>query len=88
MRAGNASTIVDGNAIAGMLLDIFGADATVLVGTCAGCGSEARFAQAVVELDRQIAIVRCRSCTRTLFTVLHEQADPRLVIGTLGAIRA
>ncbi|MGF6824721.1 hypothetical protein M2317_003654 [Microbacterium sp. ZKA21] len=88
MRAVNASTVVDGNAIAGMLLDIFGADVTALFGTCAGCGSEACFAEAVVELDRQIAIVRCRSCTRTLFTVLHAQADPRLVIGALGAIRA
>ena len=88
MRAMNASTVVDGNAIAGMMLDIFGADVTALFGTCAACESEARFAEAVVELDRHIAIVRCRSCTRTLFTVLHAESDPRLVIGALGAIRA
>lgn len=86
MDADHTATIVDGNCLAGMLGDLFGADVTSLVGTCAGCGADARVAEAVVELDSHAAIVRCRSCTRTLFTVLHGTDSPRLLIGTLGAI--
>ncbi|WDM45560.1 hypothetical protein KV395_10460 [Microbacterium luteolum] len=79
--------IVDGNCLAGMMGDLFGADVTALVAVCSGCGTEARVAEAVVELDSHAAIVRCRSCTRTLFTLLL-QDSPRFVVGMLGEIRA
>lgn len=87
MDAANTSMIVDGNCLAGMTGDLFGADVTALVAVCSGCGTEARVAEAVVELDSHAAIVRCRSCTRTLFTLLL-QDSPRFVVGTLGEIRA
>jgi DNA-directed RNA polymerase subunit RPC12/RpoP len=87
MDAANTSMIVDGNCLAGMMGDLFGADVTALVAVCSGCGTEARVAEAVVELDSHAAIVRCRSCTRTLFTLLL-QDSPRFVVGTLGEIRA
>lgn len=83
MRAENAQSVVDGNAVAGMLWDVFGADVTVLIGVCGSCGAEARLAEAVVELDDVVAIVRCRACTHTLFTVLREGDGIRLVIGSL-----
>jgi hypothetical protein len=86
MRAENAASVVDGNAAAGMLWDVFEADVTTLVGVCGGCGASARLAEAVVELDDVAAIVRCRSCTHTLFTVLHAGDSVRLVIGSLGEI--
>lgn len=79
---------VDGNAIAGQVLDILGIDVTALRGTCHGCGTAACLAEAVVELDETVAIVRCRSCTRTLFTVLHTEERPRLVFGSLGSLSA
>lgn len=87
MDAANTSMIVDGNCLAGMMGDLFGADVTALVAVCSGCGTEARVAEAVVELDSHAAIVRCRSCTRTLFTLLL-QDSPRFVVGILGEIRA
>lgn len=86
MDAAKTSMIVDGNCLAGMMGELFGADVTSLVAVCSGCGTEARVAEAVVELDSHAAIVRCRSCTRTLFTLLLRQDNPRLVIGTLGAL--
>ncbi|MFS0911293.1 DUF6510 family protein [Microbacterium sp. 179-I 3D2 NHS] len=87
MDADHSSTIVDGNCLAGMLSDLFGSDVTGLVGVCGGCGTEAPLAVAVVELDPRVAIVRCRSCTRTLFTVTHAgEGSPRIVFGALGAI--
>lgn len=86
MRAENATHTVDGNAAAGMLWDVFGTDVTALVGVCGGCGASAPFAETVVEIDEVAAIVRCRSCTHTLFTVLRDGQGVRLVLGALHEI--
>ncbi|WP_105567494.1 DUF6510 family protein [Microbacterium halophytorum] len=87
MSTADGTTTVDGNAIAGALLDVFGADMTARRGACEACGREAAFASTVVELNRRSAIVRCPFCTRTLFTILHLDAEPALVLGSLGRIR-
>ncbi|MDL9979826.1 DUF6510 family protein [Microbacterium sp. ASV49] len=79
--------IVDGNAAAGMLSEVIDGDATTLIGTCAGCGAVAYIAEAVVELDDVAAIMRCRSCTHTLLTVLRAPEGVRIVFGTLGELR-
>jgi hypothetical protein len=83
MRADNAAVVVDGNAAAGMLADVFAGDVTSIVGVCGGCGSIAPLAEAVVEIDEVAAIIRCRRCTHTLVTVLQAQGGTRIVIGTL-----
>ena len=83
MRAETAAVTVDGNAVAGLLADVFGGDATMLVGVCGGCGAAAPLAETVVELDEAAAIVRCRSCTHTLLTVLREGEGIRVVFGML-----
>ena len=87
MRAENATSTVDGNVLAGLLDEILDGDATTLVGVCAGCGAAAPLAETVVEIDETAAIVRCRSCTHTLLTVLHERAGTRLVFGMLRELR-
>lgn len=86
MSADHPATTVDGNAIAGQVFEILGVDVTALRGTCAGCGMDACLAEAVVEVDDTAAIVRCRTCTRTLFTVLRTDAGQRLVFGSLGSL--
>jgi DNA-directed RNA polymerase subunit RPC12/RpoP len=53
---------------------------------CGGCGSAAPLAEAVVELDEVAAIVRCRTCTHTLLTVLRQGDGVRLVLGMLGEL--
>lgn len=83
MRAGSATATVDGNVLAGMLADVFDGDATTLVGVCDGCGAVAALAETVVEIDDTAAIVRCRSCTHTLLTVLREGTRVRVVFGML-----
>lgn len=83
MRAENATSVVDGNAIAGLLAEALEGDATTLVGVCRECGSRASLAQTLVELDDFAAIVRCRTCTHTLFTVLRQDGVLRLVIQSL-----
>jgi hypothetical protein len=77
------ATRVDGNALAGMLDGLFAGDATVLVATCGACGATGALAETVVELDERCAIVLCRGCTHTLFTVVRNGDAVRLVIGAV-----
>ena len=88
MRAENATSVVDGNAAAGILSEIFAGDVTLLAGECGGCGTVAPLAEAVVELDDVAAIVRCRGCTHTLITVLRSGEGLRVVIGALRELSA
>lgn len=83
MRPENATVILDGNAAAGILSDVFSGDVTLCVGVCGGCGDVAPLAEAVVELDEVAAIVRCRGCTHTLVTVLRGPDETRVVFGTI-----
>jgi hypothetical protein len=78
--------MLDGNALAGMLGDVFAVDVTMIVATCRECGRRAVLAEAIVERDAVCAIVRCRGCTRTLFTVLERPGGLRLETGVLGAL--
>ena len=48
-----------------------------------GNAAAGMLAETTVELDEAAAIVRCRSCTHTLVTVLRTASGIRLVIGTL-----
>jgi hypothetical protein len=41
---------LDGNAIAGLLHEVFGAEMTTATGTCAHCGAAAQVAELVVYL--------------------------------------
>jgi hypothetical protein len=88
MRAENAASVVDGNALAGLLADVFAGDVTQYVGLCGGCGSSAPLAEAVVELDDVGAIVRCRTCRHTLATVLRSAEGVRFVVSALQAFTA
>ena len=87
MRAENAAVVVDGNAAAGILSEIFTGDVTTTIGVCSGCGSSGPLAEAVVEIDEFAAIVRCRGCTHTMVTVLRGPAETRVVFGTLQELR-
>ncbi|MFI8594239.1 DUF6510 family protein [Microbacterium sp. NPDC078428] len=81
------AALVDGNAVAGILADLLAGDATALVATCGECGAEGVLAEASVEMDAQAALVRCRHCTHTLFTVIRTDALPILRVGALTELR-
>lgn len=53
---------LDGNAIGGLLLDVFGDELTTATGTCAHCGASGQVAELVVYLRAPGTVVRCRSC--------------------------
>jgi len=77
---------LDGNALAGALSSLFAGDPTTLTVECRGCGETGMLADTDVERDAVAAIVRCRSCTHTLFTVMEHGEGVRVVIESLGAI--
>jgi hypothetical protein len=54
---------LDGNAIGGALLEMFGAEMTTAAGTCAHCGARAQLAELVVYMRAPGTVVRCRSCS-------------------------
>jgi Family of unknown function (DUF6510) len=61
---------LDGNAIAGLLLDVFGAEMTTASGTCAHCRATGPLAEAVVYVRAPGTAMRCRSCGSLLMVLV------------------
>jgi hypothetical protein len=61
---------LDGNAIGGLLLDVFGAEMTTATGICASCGAHGYVAELVVYLQAPGTVVRCRSCSSVLMVLV------------------
>lgn len=57
---------LDGNAIAGLLLDVFGNEMTMAYGTCASCGVRNLLAEIAVYMRAPGTVARCRTCSNTL----------------------
>jgi Family of unknown function (DUF6510) len=62
---------LDGNAIGGLLHEIFGTEMTAAVGTCANCGATGPVAETVVYLQAPGTVMRCRTCTAVLMVVIR-----------------
>ena len=62
---------LDGNAIGGLLEDVFGDDLTTAVGVCGHCGARAQVAQSVVYLGGPGAVARCRTCSGAQLVVVE-----------------
>jgi Family of unknown function (DUF6510) len=62
---------LDGNAIGGLLHEVFGIEMTTAVGTCATCGATAQLAETLVYLNAMGTVVRCRTCTAILLVVIR-----------------
>jgi uncharacterized Zn finger protein len=60
---------LDGNAIGGLLLEIFATDMTSAEATCATCGAARPLADAMVYLRGPGTVVRCRRCTGVLMVI-------------------
>jgi hypothetical protein len=62
---------LDGNAIGGLLHDVFGTEMTAAVATCASCGGTGPMAETIVYLRAPGVVVRCRHCTAVLMVVVR-----------------
>jgi Family of unknown function (DUF6510) len=62
---------LDGNAIGGLLNEIFGTEMTDAIGTCGTCGATGPVAETVVYLRAPGTVMRCRTCTAVLMVVVQ-----------------
>ena len=62
---------LDGNAIGGLLLEVFGTEMTTAVATCIGCGASGPVAELVVYLAGPGTVVRCPACGRVLMVFVQ-----------------
>jgi len=62
---------LDGNAIGGLLHEVFGIEMTTAIGTCANCGATGPVAENVVYLQAPGTVMRCRTCTAVLMVVMR-----------------
>ena len=73
--------MLDGNAVAGLLQEVFAVEMTTAIGTCAGCG--AAEAVGAIHVFRGAGIVlRCPHCDNPLVKIVRD--DARLWIGFPG----
>jgi hypothetical protein len=63
--------VVDGNAIGGMLIEVFGAEMTTAVGICGTCGTRGQVAEMAVYRSELGSVVRCRVCDNVLMVFVE-----------------
>ena len=71
---------LDGNAIAGSMAELFGAEMTAAAGACAGCGTESLVAELRVWTSGLApgAVARCPGCDNVVFVVVAIQGNLRI----------
>ena len=62
---------LDGNAIAGRLIDVFGVELTTARGICANCGATGYVAEFQVYMRAPGTVARCRSCGSVLMVLVE-----------------
>jgi Zn finger protein HypA/HybF involved in hydrogenase expression len=62
---------LDGNAIGGLLREIFTMEMTNAEGTCVSCGKVSVVGQVVVYLNAPGAVVRCPTCDQVLMRIVQ-----------------
>ena len=63
--------VLDGNAIGGMLIELFGTEMTTAVGTCGVCGMTGQVAEFAVYRPGLGTVVRCRACDAVLMALVR-----------------
>lgn len=79
-------THLDGNAIGGLLGEIFAADLTTAVGTCDGCGARTVVAEVRVYLRAPGVVVRCPGCDSVLMRIAEIHGRHVVDLGGLRAL--
>jgi len=79
---------LDGNAIGGLLHEVFGTEMTAAAAMCAACGATRPVAECVVYLDAPGVVVRCRSCGSVLMVVIRGRDRNCVDLRGLAAIEA
>jgi hypothetical protein len=82
------TTMLDGNAIAGTLADMFDAEMTLAIATCVGCGSSACLGEAAVYARAPGVVVRCRRCDNPLMIFVERRGLTCVDLRGIAALRS
>jgi uncharacterized membrane protein len=63
--------VLDGNAIGGLLIELFGTEMTTAVSTCGVCGTVGQVAELAVYRTELGTVVRCRVCDNVLMVFVE-----------------
>jgi Zn finger protein HypA/HybF involved in hydrogenase expression len=74
-------TMLDGNAVAGLLQDAFAVDMTTAMALCAGCGTPSPMAETHVFRGAGY-VLRCPACAQPMITLV--EGDGALMVGFPG----
>ena len=77
----------DGNAMAGMLAEVFTAEMTAAVGRCRGCGMSSVVAEMAVYGPSPGLVARCPGCADVLMRVVRTSQSMWLDLSGLSALR-
>ncbi|MDF2991555.1 MAG: hypothetical protein K0S37_2069 [Microbacterium sp.] len=77
---------VDGNAIAGDLVEVFGADLTAAVASCMACGTRGALAELRVYRTAMGSVARCPHCDTVLIVVTAGAGHPMVSMSGLRAL--
>jgi hypothetical protein len=78
--------MLDGNAVAGLLREIFAVEMTTALGTCASCGATEPLG--AVHVFRGAGVVlRCPHCAAALATIVESETDTWVAFGGMRALR-
>jgi len=71
MTSQTADMRLDGNAIGGLLLGVFGVEMTGAMATCGSCGMRGALAEAEVYVQCPGTVARCPACGSVLLRVVE-----------------
>ena len=78
--------VLDGNALGGLLNELFGAELTAVPCTCGGCGARAEIARLDVYVDCPGVVVRCPECTQALITIVRRREHACVDLSGVGRL--
>jgi hypothetical protein len=64
---------LDGNAIGGVLTEVFGREMTIAVGVCGSCGATGPVAELHVYMRAPGIVVRCPGCENVLLRIVQSE---------------
>ena len=78
---------LDGNAIGGVLAEIFGTEMTVAVGVCGSCGATGPVAELHVYMRAPGIVVRCSTCESVLLKIVQSERRTWLDLSGLRVVQ-
>jgi hypothetical protein len=79
----DSETRLDGNALGGLLIELFGREMTDARGCCASCGARNPVGQLMVYRSGPGDVVRCPGCSAVLLVATPRPGGTRVYFGAL-----